>query len=93
MLYGGLYASPLAGSEKGEGSEAGVSLLHVAAPLAMILEAAKGAAVTGSKATTKAPFKRVLCVSPKRPDERCSLYLGSPEDVAELGAFLERDGR
>ena len=76
LLKGGIFAYP-ADSKSPVGK---LRLLYEASPLAMVAEAAGGAATTGSE--------RVLDVVPTELHQRVPLYLGSRDDVADLQRFL-----
>jgi fructose-1,6-bisphosphatase I len=57
-------------------------LLYEVNPLAFLVEQAGGRASDG--------FRRILDIAPKELNQRCPVFLGSPEDVAEAEAFLQR---
>ena len=59
-------------------------LLYECAPMAMIAEAAGGAASTGQG--------RVLEVQPDALHARVPFYVGSRDDVSDLDRFLRGDG-
>jgi fructose-1,6-bisphosphatase I len=71
LLKGGIFLYP--------GPKGKLRLLYEAAPLAMVVEQAGGAATTGSL--------RILDVEPKSLHQRVPLIIGSQEDVAEYGRF------
>jgi fructose-1,6-bisphosphatase I len=77
LINGGLYGYPSTLSNpKGK-----LRLLYECAPMGMILEQAGGAASTG--------FGRVLDLKPTEIHERTPVYLGSVENVFEMGQFFE----
>jgi fructose-1,6-bisphosphatase I len=54
--------------------------MYEAAPLALVAEAAGGAATDGRR--------RILDIRPTRNHERTPIYLGSKDDVARVDAFV-----
>jgi fructose-1,6-bisphosphatase I len=79
LLYGGLFMYP-ASSKSPEGK---LRLLYEAAPMAMILEEAGGAATDGRN--------RILDREPEALHERTPLFLGNREHVELAGRYLEDD--
>ena len=77
ILKGGIYLYPA--TEKNP--EGKIRLMYEAAPLALVAEAAGGAASDGRK--------RILDVTPTRNHQRTPIYLGSKDDVARVDAFVE----
>ena len=76
VLKGGIYLYPAtAKSPKGK-----IRLMYEAAPLALVAEAAGGAASDGRR--------RILDIPPTRNHERTPIYLGSKDDVARVDAFV-----
>ena len=76
VLKGGIYLYPAtAKSPKGK-----IRLMYEAAPLALVAEAAGGAASDGRR--------RILDIAPTRNHERTPIYLGSKDDVARVDAFV-----
>ncbi len=79
LLYGGVFLYPSdANSPSGK-----LRLLYEASPLAMVAEAAGGAASTG--------HKRILDIEPDGLHMRVPLLFGSVEDVAEAESYMKRD--
>lgn len=76
VLKGGIYLYP-ATSKNPQGK---IRLMYEAAPLALIAEAAGGAASDGRR--------RILEILPTRNHERTPIYLGSKDDVARVDAFV-----
>jgi fructose-1,6-bisphosphatase I len=83
LLYGGIFMYPTdyKDPKKPKGK---LRMLYEAAPMAMIMEEAGGMATNG-----KIP---ILDVQPKDLHERTPLFLGSRDDVAEAGRFVEQYG-
>jgi fructose-1,6-bisphosphatase I len=80
ILKGGIYMYPATGkSPKGK-----IRLMYEAAPLALVAEAAGGAASDGRR--------RILDVAPTRHHERTPIYLGSKGDVARVDAYVASSG-
>lgn len=77
LLKGGIYMYP-ATSKRPHGK---IRLMYEAAPLALVAEAAGGAASDGRR--------RILDIPPARNHERTPIYLGSRDDVARVDAFVE----
>ena len=71
LLKGGIFLYP--------GPKGKLRLLYEAAPLAMVVEQAGGAATTGGQ--------RILDVEPASLHQKVPLIIGSREDVAEYGQF------
>ena len=76
LIKGGVFAYP--GDKKNPQGK--LRLLYECAPMAMIAEAAGGAASTGSG--------RVLDVVPQTLHDRVPLFIGSRDDVADVERFL-----
>jgi len=77
LLKGGIYLYPAtAKSPHGK-----LRLLYEAAPLALVAEAAGGAATDGAR--------RILDVAPSTNHQRTPLFIGSAGDVARVGGFIE----
>jgi fructose-1,6-bisphosphatase I len=76
LLKGGVFAYP---GDK-SAPEGKLRLLYECAPMAMIAEAAGGAASTGKK--------RVLEVEPTSLHQRVPLFIGSVDDVADAHRFV-----
>ncbi len=80
VLKGGIYMYPATGkSPKGK-----IRLMYEAAPLALVAEAAGGAASDGRR--------RILDIHPTRNHERTPIYLGSKGDVARVDAYVASAG-
>ena len=76
ILKGGIYLYPAtAKSPRGK-----IRLMYEAAPLALVAEAAGGAASDG--------MRRILSISPTANHERTPIYLGSKGDVERLEACV-----
>ena len=76
VLKGGIYMYPATGkSPQGK-----IRLMYEAAPLALVAEAAGGAASDGRR--------RILDIRPTRNHERTPIYLGSKGDVARVDAYV-----
>ncbi len=80
VLKGGIYMYPASGkSPKGK-----IRLMYEAAPLALVAEAAGGAASDGRR--------RILGIRPTSNHERTPVYLGSRGDVARVDAYVASGG-
>jgi len=77
LLYGGIFLYP--GDQRNPKGK--LRVLYEAAPLALIVEQAGGAASDGSL--------RILDLQPTSLHERTPLFLGSPRDVAECEEFVQ----
>jgi len=77
LLRGGIFAYP-ADLKSPQGK---LRLLYEAAPFAFLFEAAGGVATDGSKA--------VLDIRPEKLHQRTGLALGSPDDMAIYGDFMQ----
>ncbi|EPQ58113.1 inositol phosphatase [Gloeophyllum trabeum ATCC 11539] len=77
LLYGGIFCYP--NDKKSKSGK--LRLLYEAFPMAYLTEQAGGVATTGTK--------RILDIEPKNIHERCSVFLGSKEDVQDLIKFYE----
>jgi len=75
MLYGGIFGYP--NDKKSKNGK--LRLLYEAFPMAFLTEKAGGVATTGTK--------RILDIVPKSIHERCSVFLGSRDDVQDLMKF------
>jgi len=73
LLKGGIFLYP--------GPKGKLRLLYEAAPLAMVVEQAGGAASTGSE--------RILDIQPTSLHQRVPLIIGSRDDVREYGQFYK----
>ncbi|OJA19044.1 hypothetical protein AZE42_06315, partial [Rhizopogon vesiculosus] len=78
MLYGGIFGYP----DDKKSKSGKLRLLYEAFPMAFLTEQAGGIATTGTK--------RILDIVPTSIHERCSVFLGSREDVQDLMKFYER---
>lgn len=79
LLYGGIFLYPADG--KSERNKRGkLRLLYEAAPLAMIIEQAGGAATDGRQ--------RILDIQPTELHQRTPLVIGCKVDVEEYGQFF-----
>jgi fructose-1,6-bisphosphatase I len=75
FLYGGIFGYP----DDKKSKNGKLRLLYEAFPMAFLTEQAGGIATTGTK--------RILDIVPKSIHERCSVFLGSKEDVQDLMKF------
>jgi len=75
FLYGGIFGYPA--DKKSKSGK--LRLLYEAFPMAMLCEQAGGIATTGTM--------RILDIVPKNIHERCSVFLGSRDDVQDLVKF------
>ena len=80
LLYGGVFLYP-ADTKSTRGK---LRLLYECYPMAYVLERAGGRAVSGSQA--------ILDIPPTSIHERCPIFLGSADDVADVEAALAADG-
>jgi len=79
LLEGGIYLYPA--DQAADGRSSGkLRLQYEAAPMAWLLEAAGGAASTGSE--------RIMQIVPTTPHQRVPLMIGSPDDVKLAEEFL-----
>lgn len=83
LLKGGIFMYP-ADTKDPKKPRGKLRLLFEAAPLAMIVEQAGGAASDGKR--------RILDIEPETLHDRVPLYIGSADDVAEAERFLNGDG-
>jgi fructose-1,6-bisphosphatase I len=74
LLKGGIFLYP--------GPKGKLRLLYEAAPLAMVVEQAGGAASTGSE--------RILDIQPTSLHQKVPLIIGSRHDVREYNAFYKQ---
>ena len=81
LLYGGIFMYPLhyKNPDKPEGK---LRLLCEASPLAFVIEQAGGMAIDGAN--------RILDLTPTELHQRVPLFIGSPADVSEVHAILNR---
>merc|ERR1719171_2197240 len=85
LLYGGIFGYP--GDTKNTNGK--LRLLYEAAPMAFIVEAAGGAAVSGKG-------ERILDIDPTEDPtgrgvhQRVPVFLGSKDDVAEMRSFYDK---
>ncbi|EIW85183.1 fructose-1,6-bisphosphatase [Coniophora puteana RWD-64-598 SS2] len=77
LLYGGIFGYP----DDKKSKSGKLRLLYEAFPMAFLTEQAGGVATTGRV--------RILDIVPKSIHERCSVFLGSKEDVQDLIKFYE----
>ncbi|TFK54870.1 fructose-1,6-bisphosphatase [Heliocybe sulcata] len=77
LLYGGIFCYP--NDKKSKSGK--LRLLYEAFPMAYLTEQAGGVATTGTE--------RILDLQPTNIHERCSVFLGSKEDVQDLIKFYE----
>ncbi|KAF9069619.1 fructose-1,6-bisphosphatase [Rhodocollybia butyracea] len=75
FLYGGIFGYP----DDKKSKSGKLRLLYEAFPMAFLTEQAGGIATTGTK--------RILDIVPTSIHERCSIFLGSKEDVQDLMKF------
>jgi fructose-1,6-bisphosphatase I len=83
LLYGGIFMYPMdyKDPKKPKGK---LRMLYEASPMAMITEQAGGLATNGRD--------NILDVQPKSLHERTPLFIGSREEVAEAGRYIEQYG-
>ncbi|KAH0830571.1 fructose-1,6-bisphosphatase class 1/Sedoheputulose-1,7-bisphosphatase [Lanmaoa asiatica] len=77
LLYGGIFGYP----DDRKSKSGKLRMLYEAFPMAFLTEQAGGLATTGTK--------RILDLVPKNIHERCSVFLGSRDDVRDLMKFYE----
>jgi len=77
LLYGGIFGYP--NDKKSKSGK--LRLLYEAFPMAFLVEQAGGIATTGTK--------RILDIVPTGIHERCSVFLGSRDDVQDLMKFYK----
>ncbi|KAF8915248.1 fructose-1,6-bisphosphatase [Mucidula mucida] len=77
FLYGGIFGYP----DDKKSKSGKLRLLYEAFPMAFLTEQAGGVATTGTK--------RILDIVPKGIHERCSVFLGSADDVEDLMKFYK----
>lgn len=77
LLYGGIFGYP----DDKKSKSGKLRLLYEAFPMAFLTEQAGGIATTGTK--------RILDIVPTAIHERCSVFLGSKDDVTDLVKFYE----
>ncbi|KAF9031825.1 fructose-1,6-bisphosphatase [Hymenopellis radicata] len=77
FLYGGIFGYP----DDKKSKSGKLRLLYEAFPMAFLTEQAGGVATTGTK--------RILDIVPKGIHERCSVFLGSKDDVEDLMKFYK----
>ncbi|KAH0583873.1 Fructose-1,6-bisphosphatase, cytosolic, variant 2 [Termitomyces sp. 'cryptogamus'] len=75
LLYGGIFGYP----DDKKSKSGKLRLLYEAFPMAFLTEQAGGIATTGTG--------RILDIVPKSIHERCSVFLGSKDDVQDLMKF------
>ncbi|ETW85912.1 hypothetical protein HETIRDRAFT_414892 [Heterobasidion irregulare TC 32-1] len=75
LLYGGIFGYP----DDKKSKSGKLRLLYEAFPMAFLTEQAGGIATTGTK--------RIMDIVPTHIHERCSVFLGSKEDVQDLMKF------
>ncbi len=79
LLKGGIFLYPPTASNP----EGKLRLMYEANPMAMIMEQAGGKAMSGTE--------RILEIKPQALHERCSVVLGSPEEVDKVQKHLKTD--
>jgi len=79
LLYGGIFGYP----DDKKSKKGKLRLLYEAFPMAFLTEQAGGVATTGTQ--------RILDIHPTHIHERCSVFLGSKDDVEDLKKFY-KDG-
>ncbi|KAF4615354.1 hypothetical protein D9613_003057 [Agrocybe pediades] len=77
LLYGGIFGYP--NDKKSKSGK--LRLLYEAFPMAFLTEQAGGIATTGTK--------RILDIQPTSIHERCSVFLGSRDDVSDVVKFFK----
>ncbi len=88
ILYGGCFLYPSTAS-----SPAGkLRLLYEGAPMAFLIEAAGGRAVSGSPSLSDpSTFERILDIQPTKLHQRCAILLGSNRDIDILETLWRQD--
>ena len=88
ILYGGCFLYPsTASSPSGK-----LRLLYEGAPMAFLIEAAGGRAVSGSSSfSDPSKFERILDIQPKKLHERCAILLGSNRDIDMLETLWRQE--
>lgn len=76
LLRGGIFAYP----QDTKNRKGKLRLLYEASPMAFLVEAAGGAASNGKE--------RILDVEPRELHQRTPVFIGSPDDVADLLRFI-----
>ncbi|CAL1705053.1 unnamed protein product [Somion occarium] len=79
LLYGGIFGYP----DDKKSKNGKLRLLYEAFPMAFLTEQAGGIATTGTK--------RILDIVPTDIHQRCSVFLGSKDDVADLQKFYQQE--
>ncbi|KAK7693709.1 Fructose-1,6-bisphosphatase, cytosolic [Cerrena zonata] len=79
LLYGGIFGYP----DDKKSKSGKLRLLYEAFPMAFLTEQAGGIATTGTK--------RILDIVPTTIHERCSVFLGSKDDVLDLKKFYDQE--
>lgn len=79
LVYGGLFLYP--GTVQRPNGK--LRMLYEVNPLAFVMEQAGGKAIDGA-------CRRSLDIQPTELHERISVFVGSPEDVDEVAAFLDK---
>ncbi|KAI0726661.1 fructose-1,6-bisphosphatase [Fomitopsis betulina] len=79
LLYGGIFGYP----DDKKSKSGKLRILYEAFPMAFLTEQAGGLATTGTK--------RILDIQPTNIHERCSVFLGSKEDVQDLIKVYEAE--
>jgi len=77
LLYGGIFGYP----DDKKSKSGKLRLLYEAFPMAFLTEQAGGIATTGTK--------RILDIVPTSIHERCSVFLGSKDDVSDVMKFYK----
>jgi len=77
LLYGGIFGYP----DDKKSKSGKLRILYEAFPMAFLTEQAGGIATTGTK--------RILDILPTGIHDRCSVFLGSKDDVADLVKFYK----
>lgn len=83
LVRGGVFLYPEDEDTKGKGGR--LRLLYEANPMSMIVEAAGGAATTGTE--------RILDVVPTSLHQRIGIIIGSRDEVVRAKSFYDGDGR
>jgi len=80
IMYGGIFAYPADANNPG----GKLRLLYECNPMAFLIEQAGGRATTGSE--------RILDIKPTKLHQRCPIWLGSREMVAEIEGLYAKHG-
>ena len=87
LLYGGVFIYPAtAGTPNGK-----LRVLYEVHPMAMLVEAAGGSAITGAKGGVRGAGIRALDLVAEGPHDRSGIILGCKRDVERIAVLLEEE--